>query len=60
MHVIAFIVAIIAAVIFGVAYWLTKPRGDRGNLVALGLFLLTVAWILASIMVDEPHITVGG
>ena len=57
MNPIAFIVAIVAAVVFGMeALHTGAPRRDW---VAAGLCVLTVAWILAATIVGMDPITIG-
>lgn len=51
MDIAAFIIAVIAAVLFAVDY----SRHDRRAYIPLGLCLLTVAWIVQSLWVTQAH-----
>lgn len=55
MHVLPLVVAVVAAVAFGWEAARTR-RAASGNLVAAGLCLLTIAWILASIIRADDNL----
>lgn len=59
MHLLAFILACVAAAAFFLDWYVTGPHPRRFASVALGLFFLTLALIVQFVVTGDPVVHIG-